>query len=123
MELYKLSGRVSGGVCLKCRHNTAGRHCHYCKEGFYRDSTKPITHRKACKGELRVVWSSSLRRMGGELFVRGLGGGGQFVEGLVWEFGLREGVSLYVGSLADEYGVLEPGIRSGSEQGSGSSAL
>ncbi|XP_042874393.1 netrin-1-like [Penaeus japonicus] len=49
MELYKLSGRVSGGVCLKCRHNTAGRHCHYCKEGFYRDSTKPITHRKACK--------------------------------------------------------------------------
>jgi hypothetical protein len=50
MELYKLSGRVSGGVCLKCRHFTAGRHCHYCKEGYYRDPTKPITHRKACKG-------------------------------------------------------------------------
>ncbi|KOB79003.1 Netrin [Operophtera brumata] len=33
MELYKLSGRVSGGVCLKCRHYTAGRHCHYCREG------------------------------------------------------------------------------------------
>ncbi|XP_039284859.1 netrin-1 [Nilaparvata lugens] len=49
MELYKLSGRVSGGVCLKCRHFTAGRHCHYCKEGYYRDPTKPITHRKACK--------------------------------------------------------------------------
>uniref|UniRef100_A0A146MHX1 Netrin-1 n=2 Tax=Lygus hesperus TaxID=30085 RepID=A0A146MHX1_LYGHE len=49
MELYKLSGRVSGGVCLKCRHSTAGRHCHYCKEGFYRDMTKPISHRKACK--------------------------------------------------------------------------
>lgn len=49
MELYKLSGRKSGGVCLKCRHNTAGRHCHYCREGYYRDSTKPITHRKACK--------------------------------------------------------------------------
>lgn len=49
MELYKLSGRKSGGVCLNCRHNTAGRHCHYCKEGYYRDLGKPITHRKACK--------------------------------------------------------------------------
>uniref|UniRef100_A0A3B5QAM2 Netrin-1 n=1 Tax=Xiphophorus maculatus TaxID=8083 RepID=A0A3B5QAM2_XIPMA len=49
MELYKLSGRKSGGVCLNCRHNTAGRHCHYCKEGYYRDLSKPITHRKACK--------------------------------------------------------------------------
>ncbi|KZS10976.1 Netrin-1 [Daphnia magna] len=50
MELFKLSGRISGGVCLKCRHNTAGRYCHYCKEGYYRDTAKPITHRKACKG-------------------------------------------------------------------------
>ncbi|XP_051738128.1 netrin 2 [Ctenopharyngodon idella] len=49
MELYKLSGRKSGGVCMNCRHNTAGRHCHYCKEGFYRDMAKPITHRRACK--------------------------------------------------------------------------
>uniref|UniRef100_A0A8D0PFM0 Netrin 1 n=1 Tax=Sus scrofa TaxID=9823 RepID=A0A8D0PFM0_PIG len=49
MELYKLSGRKSGGVCLNCRHNTAGRHCHYCKEGYFRDLGKPITHRKACK--------------------------------------------------------------------------
>ncbi|KAJ0032953.1 hypothetical protein NQD34_000060, partial [Periophthalmus magnuspinnatus] len=53
MELYKLSGRKSGGVCLNCRHNTAGRHCHYCKEGYYRDMSKPITHRKACKGTAR----------------------------------------------------------------------
>uniref|UniRef100_A0A3B4G2D4 Netrin-1 n=1 Tax=Pundamilia nyererei TaxID=303518 RepID=A0A3B4G2D4_9CICH len=51
MELYKLSGRKSGGVCMNCRHNTAGRHCHYCKEGFYRDMARPITHRRACKGE------------------------------------------------------------------------
>ncbi|XP_053984955.1 netrin-3-like [Hylaeus anthracinus] len=49
MELYKLSGRVSGGVCLQCRHFTAGRHCHYCREGYYRDPERPITHRKACK--------------------------------------------------------------------------
>ncbi|KAJ3607766.1 hypothetical protein NHX12_024817 [Muraenolepis orangiensis] len=49
MELYKLSGRKSGGVCMNCRHNTAGRHCHYCKEGFYRDLARTITHRRACK--------------------------------------------------------------------------
>lgn len=48
MELYKLSGRKSGGVCMNCRHNTAGRYCHYCKEGFYRDANKPMTHRKVC---------------------------------------------------------------------------
>ncbi|XP_063241744.1 netrin-1 [Bacillus rossius redtenbacheri] len=48
-ELYKLSGRVSGGVCLRCRHFTAGRHCHYCKEGYYRDPSRPLSHRRACK--------------------------------------------------------------------------
>lgn len=49
MELYKLSGGKSGGVCLNCRHNTAGRHCHYCREGYYRDASKPISHRKVCR--------------------------------------------------------------------------
>jgi len=49
MELYRLSGGVSGGVCYKCRHNTAGRHCHYCKEGYFRNSDKPMTHKKACR--------------------------------------------------------------------------
>lgn len=54
MELYKLSGRSSGGVCLRCRHNTAGRYCHYCKEGFYRDSTKSLSHRKVCKSKNEI---------------------------------------------------------------------
>jgi netrin receptor unc-5 len=49
MELYRLSGGVSGGVCYKCRHNTAGRHCHYCKEGYFRNADKPMTHKKACR--------------------------------------------------------------------------
>lgn len=49
MELYKLSGRKSGGICLNCRHNTAGRHCHYCKQGYKRDLNKAIASRKACK--------------------------------------------------------------------------
>lgn len=44
-----MSGRISGGVCLNCRHATTGRHCHYCREGHYRDASKPITHRKVCK--------------------------------------------------------------------------
>ncbi|CEF71277.1 Netrin-1a [Strongyloides ratti] len=48
-ELYRLSGNKSGGICINCRHNTAGRNCHYCKPGYYRDNTKAITHRRACK--------------------------------------------------------------------------
>lgn len=48
-EIYRLSGYRSGGVCLNCRHNTAGRNCHLCKPGFVRDSSLPISHRKACK--------------------------------------------------------------------------
>ena len=50
-ELYLLSGRKSGGICIQCKHNTAGRHCSYCKETFYRDSTLPITHPDICKGK------------------------------------------------------------------------
>nr|XP_048292255.1 netrin-3 isoform X2 [Myodes glareolus] len=49
MELYRLSGRRSGGVCLNCRHNTAGRHCHYCREGFYRDPGRVLSDRRACR--------------------------------------------------------------------------
>ncbi|EDV30112.2 uncharacterized protein Dana_GF19299 [Drosophila ananassae] len=49
LELYKLSGRVSGGVCYNCQHDTTGRYCHYCREGYYRDANKPPNHRKVCK--------------------------------------------------------------------------
>ena len=45
-ELYRLEGH--GGECINCRHNTAGRFCHYCKQGYYRDKGKDMTHRKAC---------------------------------------------------------------------------
>ena len=48
-EFYLLSGRKSGGVCIDCRHNTVGRSCQHCRDGFYRDKKFPITHRKACK--------------------------------------------------------------------------
>lgn len=51
MEVFQQSGRRSGGVCLKCRHNTAGRHCQYCQNGYTRDHGKPLNHRKACHGQ------------------------------------------------------------------------
>uniref|UniRef100_A0A1B0ANC1 Laminin EGF-like domain-containing protein n=1 Tax=Glossina palpalis gambiensis TaxID=67801 RepID=A0A1B0ANC1_9MUSC len=62
MELFKLSGRVSGGVCQNCRHATTGRFCHYCKEGFYRDPSKPLNHRRHLineleKGKERKFWN------------------------------------------------------------------
>ncbi|XP_034275419.1 netrin-5 isoform X2 [Pantherophis guttatus] len=49
MELFELSGRQSGGICLNCRHHTAGRHCQYCSPGFKRDFNHPITSHRACK--------------------------------------------------------------------------
>lgn len=58
-SLYMLSGKLSGGICLNCRHNTAGNNCHYCKEGYYRDSSRPITHRRACKGNSMSSWGRS----------------------------------------------------------------
>ncbi|XP_068611850.1 netrin-1 [Brachionichthys hirsutus] len=49
MEVFQQSGRRSGGVCQKCRHNTAGRHCQYCQNGYARDHSKPLNHRKPCQ--------------------------------------------------------------------------
>ncbi|XP_071315578.1 netrin-1 isoform X1 [Trachinotus anak] len=49
MEVFQQSGRRSGGVCQKCRHHTAGRHCQYCQNGYTRDHSKPMNHRKACQ--------------------------------------------------------------------------
>ncbi|CAI4225551.1 unnamed protein product [Auanema sp. JU1783] len=49
-EIFKMSGYRSGGVCINCKHNTIGRNCHLCKPGYYRDSTSPLTSRRACKG-------------------------------------------------------------------------
>ncbi|XP_076338627.1 netrin-1-like isoform X2 [Tachypleus tridentatus] len=62
IELYKLSGRTSGGLCFRCRHNTAGRHCHYCKDGYYRDNNKPITDHRACKQIPRTDIITQLKR-------------------------------------------------------------
>jgi netrin receptor unc-5 len=45
-----MSGHKSGGICHDCQHNTAGRSCHYCREGFTRDLTQPMTSINACRG-------------------------------------------------------------------------
>ncbi len=56
LELYKLSAKTSEGVCVDCRHDI-GRYYYYCREGFYRDAIKPITHKKACKRKYHFIWS------------------------------------------------------------------
>ena len=45
-----MSGHKSGGVCLDCQHNTAGRSCHYCREGFTRDLSQSMISINACRG-------------------------------------------------------------------------
>jgi hypothetical protein len=59
-ELYLLSGRKSGGICVQCKHNTVGRFCSYCKETFYQDPNLPITHPEICKGMNNVALSPDI---------------------------------------------------------------
>ncbi|OAD54662.1 Laminin subunit beta-1 [Eufriesea mexicana] len=46
--VYERSGRVSGGVCDDCQHNTRGQNCEQCKPFYYHDVTKDISHPEAC---------------------------------------------------------------------------
>jgi laminin, beta 1 len=47
--VYEHSGRVSGGVCDNCEHNTQGQHCEQCIPFFYRDPNEDIQSPYACK--------------------------------------------------------------------------
>ncbi|XP_071580387.1 laminin subunit beta-1 [Temnothorax nylanderi] len=47
--VYERSGRVSGGVCDDCQHNTRGQNCEQCKPFYYHDVTKDISDRDACQ--------------------------------------------------------------------------
>ncbi|XP_054000952.1 laminin subunit beta-1 isoform X1 [Hylaeus anthracinus] len=48
VAVYERSGRVSGGVCDDCQHNTRGQNCEQCKPFYYHDVTKDISHPQAC---------------------------------------------------------------------------
>jgi len=50
--VYEATGRVSGGVCDDCMHNTMGRNCQECKPFFYKDPEKDIRDPLVCRSEL-----------------------------------------------------------------------
>lgn len=50
--VYELTGRVSGGVCDGCQHNTMGRNCEQCKQFFYRDPSRDFSDPEVCQRKL-----------------------------------------------------------------------
>jgi len=49
-SVYEETGRMSGGVCLNCTDNTAGRQCETCTEFFYPRDGVPQTDPNVCTG-------------------------------------------------------------------------
>lgn len=47
--VYEQTGRISGGVCDGCEHNTMGRNCEECKPYFYHDPQYDISDPDACQ--------------------------------------------------------------------------
>ncbi|XP_038213536.1 laminin subunit beta-1 [Zerene cesonia] len=47
--VYNKTGKISGGVCDNCQHNTMGVNCERCKPTFYRDPTLDIQSPDVCK--------------------------------------------------------------------------
>ncbi|KAI5734580.1 hypothetical protein M8J77_008341 [Diaphorina citri] len=46
--VYNSTGRISGGVCDSCEHNTEGRNCERCKQYFYKDPNKEFSDPEVC---------------------------------------------------------------------------
>ena len=42
------------GVCNNCTHNTTGHMCEECKDGFVRDTTKPLSATDGCIGKVII---------------------------------------------------------------------
>ena len=48
MKEYIESRFVSGGVCRKCKHNTAGNHCEVCRDEYYINPHVAIDSKDRC---------------------------------------------------------------------------
>ncbi|XP_071527681.1 laminin subunit beta-1 isoform X2 [Panulirus ornatus] len=48
-QVYENTGRVSGGVCDDCSHNTQGRNCEECIPYYYQDPGKEIHDAEICQ--------------------------------------------------------------------------
>ncbi|KAM7006060.1 netrin-4 [Tautogolabrus adspersus] len=47
-RVWVSSGGTSGGVCDDCRHNTAGRRCQRCRNGYHRHPSLPLNSPHVC---------------------------------------------------------------------------
>ncbi|CAH2007905.1 unnamed protein product [Acanthoscelides obtectus] len=47
--LYESTGRVSGGFCDGCQHNTMGANCEQCKPFYYKDPQRDIQDPEVCR--------------------------------------------------------------------------
>lgn len=56
-ECYNHSNRCSyievlnAVICVSCKHNTRGQHCHLCKLGYYRNATAKPDDENICIGQ------------------------------------------------------------------------
>ena len=58
--VYDATGKVSGGVCENCLHNTEGRQCEFCKLGFFQDPALDLNHQEICKREFSLYGTNKL---------------------------------------------------------------
>ncbi|KAG7166952.1 Laminin subunit beta-1-like, partial [Homarus americanus] len=48
-QVYEDTGRISGGVCDDCSHNTQGRSCEECVPFYYQDPSRDIRDAEVCQ--------------------------------------------------------------------------
>nr|CAI5866249.1 unnamed protein product [Callosobruchus analis] len=57
--LYESTGRVSGGFCDGCQHNTMGANCEQCKPFYYKDPQRDIQDPEVCRHPLNGLAAGS----------------------------------------------------------------